>query len=262
MPVSDDPDTRAHLNDLCGAIGDRLGVAVHAHRAPSAGALANAFRAGRVHLAWTSPAAAAIDPRLSEAVPLVRSVRGGATRYHAVVVARRDGRLRAPGDVRDVRAAWVAPTSAGGHLFGRRALEAHGVDLATAFASEVFLGSQRAVVEAVRDGRADVGATFAVFQGGDPRRPLERAGFDVSGDELRVLCASEAIPSDVVLASPALLNTVRVEPVEALTHLHEDPNAAAALRQVLGADRFEPCAPDELERLRDLLGDDVVSAAG
>lgn len=248
VPVSDDASTRARLNDLCEVLGVRLGVDIRPHRAPSPAALVNAYRAGRVHLAWTSPALAATDPGLRDAVPLVHSVRFGAKHYHSVLFARADHDARLEG----AHVAWVAASSAGGYLFARRAMVARGLEPEATFASERFVGSHGAVVAAVSDGEVDVGATFGVFEHGDAVRPLLRAGFGEDPEALsafRVLLTSEPIPSDVVVAAPALLNTLRTDPVEALEQLHLDPRGAAALEHVLGAESLERCAEGELEAL-------------
>lgn len=256
VPVSDDPRMRAHLNDLCGALSAALRIAVRPHRAPSPAALASAFSASRVHLAWASPALAVTEPAFASAVPLVRSVREGVSRYHGVLFSRADGSVRSLADLSGATAAWVARTSAGGYLLPRLALEREGIAAERLFGRELWLHSHGAVAEAVRVGRADVGATFAVFEHGDSGRPLVRAGFAPDGgglDTMHVLAISPSIPSDVVLASTILLDTLSVDAVDALEALGHHESAAAAMRQVLGADGFVRCTRAELDELREQL---------
>ena len=265
VPVSDDERTRAHLVDLCDALGKALELPIRSHRAPSAGALASAFHAGRVHLAWVSAAAAAVDPSLTDATPLVRSVRDGLARYHGVIFARRSGAIRTLRQLSRATMAWVAPTSAAGYLFPRAALRGQGIEPDGVLGSQSFLGSHGAVADAVASGAADVGATFAVFEGGDPERPMTRAGFGEDEEamrEFRVLLTTRAIPSDVVVASAELLSTLQTDPVKALSEIHEAPAAVAAMRHVLGADRFEAADVRAIEALRAQLPVAETSAAG
>lgn len=252
VPISNDDDTRACLNDLCERLTEVLHLTVHSHRAPSPQALANAFRAGRVNLAWTSPVLAASHPAFERAVPLARSVRDGETHYHAVLFARDDGAVRELTELHRARVAWVDDTSASGYVFPRLALARRGIQ--PRFASETVCGSHGAVVEAVREGRADLGATFARFEGGDPSGPLTLAGFAPQGEgasDWRVLLVSDPIPSDLLVAAPALLASLRVDPHAALERLHEREKAARAITHVLGADRFERCEPGSLDALRE-----------
>jgi phosphonate transport system substrate-binding protein len=253
VPVVDDEATRVRLSDLSDAIGAALGIAMRPHRAPSPGALANAFRSGRVHIAWTSPALVTSDAAFVSARPLVRSVRHGSSTYHGVLFARAGGRIRDLADLRGARVAWVAPTSAGGYLVPRLALAELGVSPVGLFAEEMFVGSHGAVADAVREGRADVGAVYASYDGGDGAARMLSAGFAPSGEGLdawRVLAVGGPIPSDVLVASDALLHTVRVDPVAALSHLHDDARARDAMQHLLGADAFEPCDLDALEELK------------
>lgn len=256
VPVRDDFDTRARLNDLTHAMSRAIGVPVRPHRAPSVTSLAHAYRAGRVQMVWVSPVVAACDEEFAQATPLVRSVRQGVSRYHGVLFASRAGRVRRLDDLDGARAAWVGETSAAGFVFPRVALVERGFDPASVFSEERCVGSHGAVVREVRAGLADVGATFAVYREGDPSRELVRAGFSEDGsalDEFRVLLTTGAIPSDVIVASPAVLATARSDLGGALERLHEDPVAQNALSHVLGAERFARADPSELRALREHL---------
>jgi phosphonate transport system substrate-binding protein len=265
VPVSDDASTRAHLNDLCAALGQALGIEIKSHRAPSASALASAFGAGRIQLAWASPALAVTDPALAEAVPLVRSVREGVSRYHAVVFTRIDGPVQSLAELAEKSVGWVDLTSASGYLFPRLTLARAGISPDRLFKREQVFGSHGAVAHAVRTGQVEVGGTFAVFEGGDSSRPMKRAGFAPEGqgmDDFRVLAISPPIPSDVVLASPALVDSLRSDPVEALEGISASENAASALWHVLGADSFVRVSRSELDELRDQLLEARLLATG
>src|SRR5690606_22887364 len=149
-----------------------------------------------------------------------------------------------------------APTSAGGYIFPRVALAGHGIDPNGLFTSETFLSSHGAVARAVFDGSADVGATFAVFEGGDATGALVRAGFSAieGGSWARILLPTPAIPADVVVATRALVRELGIDRIQgALRAL--SLVAPEALRRVLGADALEPCEERSLDELRRQLDD-------
>ena len=117
---------------------------------------------------------------------------------------------------------------------------------------EVFLHSHGAVVKAVLDGDADVGATFAVFERGDPTRALVRSGITGIAEpaDARVLLAVGPIPADLMVARADVPITVRAAITTVLEHLGEDDAAAAAARTLFGTDVFHRFEPGALEPLR------------
>ncbi len=77
----------------------------------------------------------------------------------ALFVLERSG-LRSPQDLAGVRAAWVDRQSVSGYLLIRAHLRGLGIMPERAFTSDRFFGSHEAVVRAVVEDSADVGATF------------------------------------------------------------------------------------------------------
>lgn len=254
VPHTDDDHTRARLLELCAWLSTRLGTLVRPHRAPSPEALASAYGAGRVDIAWVSPALLLTSPALADARPLVSSIRQGLASYHAALFVEKSSRFRSPSDLRGARAAWVASTSAAGYIVPRLSLAAHGLDPRELFASETFYDSHGNVARAVFGGAADVGATFAVFERGDPTAKLVRAGFlEAATGEGRILHVSGPIPSDPIVISPKLAVHHRIELLDAFTHGASE--VLPAVRHVLGAEEFQPVRPASFDALREEIED-------
>jgi phosphonate transport system substrate-binding protein len=258
VPHTDDDATRTHLVELCGWLSEELGVAVAPHRSPSPEVLASAFSSGRVDLAWTSPALFLTAPELRSAVPLVCSVRAGMSTYHGVLFVPLASRFRSPTDLKGTRVAWAAPTSAGGYIVPRLALASHGLDPRTLFVEETFHDSHHDVARAVFSGRADVGATFALFESGNASKPVLRAGFldVVPGQRGRILYAAGPIPSDLIVAAPRLGINLRARVIRALGEV-KTANASVqrAVTHILGADAFEAPRPHAFDALREQIAD-------
>jgi len=249
VPHVEDETVRARLNDFCAALAAISGVSVRAHRAPSPAALAGACATGRVDLAWVSPTLYLSSDAFRQAVPLVSSVREGATLFHAVLFVAEGALIRSPMDLRGKRAAWVAPTSASGYIVPRLALARYGLDPRGLFAAEEFYDSHGGVARAVHDGVADVGATYAVFEGANATLRVVRAGYEnVPELRARILHAAGPIPSDLVVASREVPIVTRAALVRALEHVHE--TAHDAVVALFGADSFRSFVTGALEPLR------------
>ncbi|WP_428261621.1 phosphate/phosphite/phosphonate ABC transporter substrate-binding protein [Haliangium sp.] len=258
----DDAPTRAALEELCTLIGEDAHCRVQPTCVASPEALAEGLASGAVHVGWISPTLLLIAPELATIVPLLASVRQGVAAFHSVVFSAESSPIRTLGDLPGRRAAWVHATSASGYLVPRLTLVRQGVDVTTVFAHEAFYETHGGVVEAVFDGVADVGATYAHFEAGDASRPLFRTGCEDArpGSRPRILAVSGPIPSDMIVAHPGVPLATRVAFAGALCRLPSDPVGHGALRRVVGADDFAPvsiAALEELEALksasRDLL---------
>lgn len=252
VPVHDDEPTREALGQLTAALTKRLGPCVPVC-CESPRELATRFEAGELQLVWSSPTLALTA--LSDAVPLVASVRQGVAYYHGVLFVLRDSEIRGPMDARGRHVAWVAESSAAGYLFARVALASLGLELDDFFGEESFLGSHGAVSAAVLEGRADIGATFAVFEDGDATRAVLRAGFTdhPKADEARILFSTPPVPSDLIVVSRGALKEHGPRLREALLVLPDE--LPDAVTQVTGADGFQACRERFLEQLRHQLED-------
>ena len=242
VPFDNNEGSRLVLKDFCAGLSAEIGAEVLPHRAPSPAVLVSAIHAGRVQAAWLSPSLLATSQRLAGVLPLASSVREGATSYHAALFVRGDSPIWRPEDLAGLRVAWVAPTSASGYLFPRAALADFGINPAAFFASETFLDSHGAVAAAVSEGRADAGATFVVFERNDPTLPVARAGYLAlaGAPPMRVVVRAGPIPSDVIVASPRLPLQLRSQLKLALQRLALGVEGQRVIRELFGAEGFEP----------------------
>lgn len=196
--------TRDHVDAFCRALAaatglDVTGIALwHYHR------LIESMEMGDVDLAWLPPILAAQAACDGRAIPLAVPVRGGVSSYSTALFVAERSPVRTPDQLAGARAAWVDRQSVSGYLLIRAHLRSLGIDPERAFAGDRFLGSHEAVVRAVIDGSADVGATFIHLDERPGRRGprILRAGWGEA--QVRVIAHAGPIPSDVVAASARL----------------------------------------------------------
>jgi phosphonate transport system substrate-binding protein len=186
---------------LSNALGERVRVDV----LDDYDALARALSSGKVDLAWITPVAfvKAVDSN-PEVHAMAKAQRGGQPFYRAAFIVKRESPAKSLEDLKKKKVAWVSKASASGYAFAHAIIESTGQDSAHFFSAETFEGDHPAVCRAVREGRADVGATHA-----DPSS--SGAGLRADGcedappvEDFRVVVAGGPIPNDVIAARPGL----------------------------------------------------------
>jgi phosphonate transport system substrate-binding protein len=245
-------ETPAALERFGAQLAHEIGEPITIGVVPGYAALEAALAAGEAQLAWVPPILLA-DGDENRLVPLVSSLRGGAGEYCSVLFVRADSNLWTLQDLRGSTVAWVDQCSAAGYLLPRLHLVAEGLRLENLFAGERFLGSHDAVVRAVFDGTADVGATF----GGPPgsREADQRSGFsDVEPSQpVRVIFRSGPVPADAVVCDSSLPSATRIRVTAALLHLGTFAVGRRVTRRLFGADGFATFNPLALAQIRGLV---------
>ena len=212
----------------------------HARSERDVGALED-LQATRALLA----AQAAHDGR---AVPLALPVRNGVSSYSTALFVAERSKLRRAEDLAGVRAAWVDRQSVSGYLLARAALRARGIDLERAFAVNRFVGSHDAVVQAVLDGSADVGATFVYLD--DLNAAPVRAGWGSAN--VRVLAHAGPIPADI-LAAGARVPAAIFQQVQRLLLNQRHAGLRDATTKLFGTSVFVAPIASHLDALAALL---------
>lgn len=238
VPSATPGDHRAALAALCEALGGVLREQVTAFHPATYMELVDALQKDRVQYAWMSPALVVLAGEHIQLRPLLSSVRDELTSYRAALFVDARSSLHALSDLRGKRVAWVDQTSAAGYLYPRLELAARGIDVDELFAEELFLRSHADVVRAVLDGRADVGATYAIRPADG--QSIRRAGFlDIAPDRpVRVLEYTEEIPNDAICGHGLLSKQEHRVFSNAILTLCEQERGRQLLFNAFHAERF------------------------
>ncbi|MCC6902121.1 MAG: phosphate/phosphite/phosphonate ABC transporter substrate-binding protein [Polyangiaceae bacterium] len=204
--------TQGRLGTLCDALSVALEFPVVPHAVNSYTDLLAGLHWGDIHFAWLPPMIAVRAIARGSAVALAAPIRSGSAWYWTALFSNETSPLRDVSQLAGARVAWVDPMSSAGYLVIRASLRAAELDPAELFVSETFYGTHDAVVAAVREGRADVGATYAHF---DDAGRIRNAGWGKT--PVNVIKCAGPIPSDVLAASVHLPEDVARDITEALT---------------------------------------------
>jgi phosphonate transport system substrate-binding protein len=256
LPANELADARTLLAALCQNMAAATGLPFAPRIATGFGGLAAGLENGDLALAWLPPLPTIdLDSRAIASV-LAIPARRGATSYHAAFIVRRGGPKTLEA-LKGRRAAWVHRDSAAGYLIPRLHLAAKGFEVLRYFSRELFVNTHAAVVEAVVQGEADVGATFCNV---DPAsgNVVRGAWLDGEGEPIRPIDAITTIgpiPNDALVASAHLPAADRSALTRWLLSLQgaQEPEKVHALElfeRLLGATDFRVAATDHYEELR------------
>lgn len=174
-----------------------------------------------------------------EMVPIARPINlDGSSTYWGYVFVRRDSGIETVEQMRGKRVALVDKATTAGYVFPAAWLRRHGVDDVDEYFGEVqFWGSHDASIQAVLDGRAEVGAAkntiWEHMSTIDPR----------IAEELLILVTSPQVPSNGLLVSPDVSDGLRTRIGAILLGLATDPEAGDVLPR-LRAKGFVPMDED------------------
>lgn len=247
--VSGSPGAADRLAALSAELERALARPVVPKVLPTYAALTDETRAGRAEVLWAPPLVAMDLEDAGLASIALCCARGGQVTYHAALFTHHASRFEKLADLAGSRAAWVDAHSTAGYLVPRMRLEVEGLDPATLFAGESFLGTHAAVACAVLAGEADVGATYLSLDP-DTGRPLSagwlEAGAGING--AFILATAGPIPSDAIALSTRLPDELRAAIVEQVKAL--PATVPEAVSTLLGAEGFAPPPASHFEALR------------
>jgi len=249
--ASSSPGAQRHLEALCRELGKTLKYEVVPRVLPSYAALSEEVGRDGADIAWAPPMVAIELERAGLVSLSLCCRRGGQVGYHAALFTRHGSALEKLADLAGCHVGWVDHSSSAGYLVPRMRLASAGLDPATMFGRESFLGTHERVACAVLAGEVDAGATYLSL---DPKtqRPLS-AGWLEAGAGLNgafVLATAGPIPSDAIVLSNRLGTELKATITAALVALPEAvPEAMGGL---LRADGFEAPETAHFDGLRTL----------
>ena len=192
-------------------------------------------QATRAEFVW---APAVVCAKLLSARAVYTIVREGQATYRSALIARRDQALT-PLGLSGLRAAWVDPLSAGGYLLVVAWLRSRGLEPDHLFASQRFVGSHRAAVEAVLHGEADVAGVSLHSVDDEGLAATMRWYAGPAGDQLVAIATTESCPNDAIVLTSSLAEVDAEWLVERIAPLTQTPRARSRLLSALEADRLQ-----------------------
>lgn len=192
--------------------------------------LVDALAAGKVDLAWITPFAfVRATQKNSGVAALSKATRKGSLFYRAAYVVKAGSPLTSLASLKGKKVAFVSKTSTSGYLFAREMLSKENLNPDGFFGEEVFAGDHLAVCKAVREGKVDVGATFA-SEPAEGKEVLPTGCEDAPPlSDFKVLASTGNLPNEVIAARDFFPPTRVNDVIAAFGRMDASPEGKKAL---------------------------------
>jgi len=161
--------------------------------------------------------------------PLARPVNlDGTSTYRGYIIVRKDSGIKSAPDMKGKRLAFVEKATTAGYVFPMAYFKEHGINnIGTYFKEYYFAGSHDAAIDAVLDGKADIGCVkHSMFD------RVSRANPRVA-TELTIIAESPDVPSNGLCVRGGLDENIKKKLHDTLIGMDNDPEG----KNVLG--KFE-----------------------
>jgi phosphonate transport system substrate-binding protein len=165
--------------------------------------------------------------------PLARPINmDNTSTYFGYIFTKKASDIKTAADMKGKSLALVERATTAGYVFPIAWLRQHGVeDFDTHFSEYFFTGSHDAAIDAVLEGKADVGAAKnTVYE-------MMQKSHSRIDEELVILAKSPRVPSNGLCVRKGLPPELKKKLQTILLNLHNEPEGAAVLEK-LGAKRF------------------------
>jgi len=245
---------RVYGRQIAGVFTSRLGRDVRAIVFADYAGLVDCLVRGEVDMAWMPPIPF-VQAADRGAGVLVIAERSGRTTFESAIITAADTKVQTLADLRGERFAWVDKGSASGYLFPTARIRAtFGEPVDQVLGRQHFHGSHRAVCEAVANGWATAGATFAVR---DDDGTVVSSGWGElmaeRQDEIRVIDFDGPIPADNIAHRPHLPAKLIDSLTEMMVELADSKRGLEMLQEVFHAHRFVRGELDAYDGVREAL---------
>ena len=172
-------------------LSEQLGREIEMVIATDYTAVIIALKTGDADIARLGPFSYLLAVEEAKAEIIVRGIRKktGKDAYQSVIITRADSGIKTLEDLKGKTFAFLDVASASGYLVPLTMLKLAGIDPETDFAETFFAGSHPAVIEAVKQGTVDAGAT------NDQRIDDALATETIKEGELFIVATSDPIPT-------------------------------------------------------------------
>jgi phosphonate transport system substrate-binding protein len=165
--------------------------------------------------------------------PLARPINmDNTSTYFGYIFTKKESGIKSTADMKGRALALVERATTAGYVFPIAWLKEHGVaDIDSHFNEYFFTGSHDAAIDAVLEGKADVGAAKNTIY-----ERMQKSHGRLN-DELVILAKSPRVPSNGLCVRKGLAPELKKKMQTLLLNLHNEPEGAAVLNK-LGAKRF------------------------
>jgi len=229
----------------------KLQLEVQAFVATDYTGVVEALRAGKLDIAFLSPASYVLAKNEADVRVVLKTHRKGLAHYYAAIITHADSEIRSLEDLRDRTFAFGDPLSTSGHVFPRKMFKEQGLDPTRDFKNILYAGGHDAAVLAVLNRKVDAAATFANFPDGKDAAWTQYLKDPEEQKKIRAIAYSEPIPADNLVVNGDMDEALAEKIQQIFLDLSEDPKGRKMLRDLYQIDGFVPANDRDYDSVRE-----------
>lgn len=229
----------------------KLAVEVQPFVASDYTGVVEALRAGKLDIAFLSPASYVLAKSEADIRVVLKSHRKGSPYYYAAIITRADSGIKELRDLRDKVFAFGDPVSTTGHVIPRKMFKEKGIDPVKDFKAVIYSGGHDATVLAVLNRKVDAGATFANFTDGKDAAWMQYLKDPAEQKQIRAIAYSEPIPADNLVFSARMEPELADKITQVFLDLSRDEAGRKMLRDLYQIDGFVSATDRDYDSVRE-----------
>lgn len=249
IPSENNAEIQRNAQPLVDRLSQAVGQEVQPVMATDYTGLVEAFRNGRMDIAFLTPASYVMAHNEAGVKVILRAQRGDKAVYYSVIFTRKDAGIDNLSQLKGKTFAFGDNLSTAGYIFPLKMFKAAGVNPETDFENQIFSGGHDATVLAVYNKKVTAGATYTNdTEGKDSAwnhvlKPEQVA-------ELKVLKVSEPIPADNICVSKELPAETAQKVQAFFEQLNSSPEGAKLIQDLYRIDKFVPATDADYQGIR------------
>lgn len=249
VPSENLEEVTKNAQPLVELLGKAVGKEVKPFIATDYTGIVEAFRAGKLDIAFLTPAAYVMANQEAGVKVVLKAERHGKSFFYSAIITRKDSGINKLEDFKDKTFSFGDALSTSGHIFPKKLFLDKGIDPKVAFKNVIYSGGHDATVLAVLNKKVDGGATFSNDTNGKDGawtqflKPEE-------ADQIKAIAFSAPIPADNICVSKDLDPKISDKLQKAFIELGKDKKGQELIQKLYRIDGFVQATDSDYESVK------------
>ncbi|MBC7473818.1 MAG: phosphate/phosphite/phosphonate ABC transporter substrate-binding protein [Candidatus Sericytochromatia bacterium] len=249
VPSENMQEVTKNAQPLAEMLSKAVGKEVKTFIATDYTGIVEAFRAGKLDIAFLTPAAYVMANNEAGVKVVLKAQRHGNDFFYSAIITRKDSGINKLEDFKDKTFSFGDTLSTSGNIFPKKMFLDKGIDPKEAFKHVIYSGGHDATVLAVFNKKVDGGAVFSNDTKGHDGawtqflKPEEAS-------QIKAIAYSDPIPADNVCVSKDLDPEIEKKLTQAFIDVGKDKVGQKLIQKLYRIDSFVPATDKDYESVK------------
>lgn len=249
-PSENTQELQENAQPLVQKLEKELGLEVQPFIANDYTGIVEAFRNGKLDVAFLSPASYVMAHNEANVKVLLKTQRGNSPFYRSVIFTHKDSKIKQLSDLKGKTFAFGDQLSTAGAIYPKKMLHDAQMNPEIDFEKFVYSGGHDATVLAVYNKKVDAGATYANDPEGHDGAWVNVLKPDQQND-IQVVAVSEPIPADNLCVHPTLDKAMQEKIKSFFKNLTQSEEGKKLVKDLYRIDAFVDANDEDYEGIRE-----------